>query len=364
MKIKISKQQIIEVLQKVQSIVSPRSTLPILSNILLRAEDKKLWLTATDLEVSVETSVEAEVEREGATTMPARRVFSIFKELAAQDIEIDVDEKHVASVTAGSSSFKLNGISDEEFPPMPKFQGETTYVIDQPVFREMLEKVSYAASTDETRYVLNGALLSFKDEKLTVVATDGRRLALVEQEVEFPKQSEADLILPTKTIQELIRTLGHEGEMSIKATENQISFEFGDMQIVSKLIDGTYPNFRQVIPAQCEERVTIERETLLSAVRLVSLLTTDQSNSVKMNFRKNKLEIATSSPDVGEAHENVPIKYTGKDVSVAFNPEFVMDPLKALDCDEIYFEMTDDLSPGVVKCDVPFIYVIMPMRVT
>lgn len=364
MKIKVSKQIIIEALQKVQSIVSPRATLPILSNLLFSVSDGKLWITATDLEVSVRTSVEAEVEKEGATTLPARRTFSLFRELSAADIEIEVDDKNVASIRAGSSFFKLNGISDEEFPPLPKFESESSYVLDQPVFREMLQKVSYAASTDETRYMLNGTLLSFKDEKLTLVATDGRRLALVEQEVEFPKDSEKDMILPTKTVQELIRTLKDEGELNIRATATQVAFEFADMVIVSKLIDDTYPNFRQVIPAQCEERVTIERESFMSAVKLVSILTTEQSNSVRLNFLNNKLEVTAQAQDVGEALETVPIKYTGKQVSVAYNPEFLLEPLKSLECDEVYFEMTDDMSPGVIKCDVPFLYVIMPMRVT
>lgn len=364
MKLKITKEAIIEGLQKVQSVVSPRTTLPILSNVLFKAEKKKLWLSATDLEVSVRTGVEAEVSKPGATTLHARRIFSIFRELPGAEIELETDDKDVTAIKSGSSFFKCIGISEEDFPPLPKFDGGKSYSLEQGIFKRMLEKICYAASTDETRYVLNGALLSFRDDKLTVVATDGRRLALVEQDVEFPKDGEAELILPSKTINELVRTLGDEGELKIEATDKQVAFEFGDMLVVSKLIEGTYPNFKQVIPAKSDQRIAVEREGLLAAVRRTALMTTDQSKSVKLTFGKNRLEIITETPELGEARETVPIKYSGKEISVAFNPEFLMDPLRVLESDEIFMEITDELSPGVIKTDVPFIYVLMPMRVS
>jgi len=364
MKIKIKKEAMIEGLQKVQSIVNPRTTLPILSNVLFKAENDRLWLSATDLEVSVRASVPAEVIKEGGSTLNARRAFSIFRELSAPEIEIDIDDKDTATIKSGSSFFKLIGISEDDFPPIPKFDGGRVYSMERGVFRAMLEKTHYAASSDETRQVLNGALMSFRDDKLTVVATDGRRLALVEQEIEFPKGSEGDLIIPTKTIGELIRTLGDEGNLKILATDKQVAFEFGDILIVSRLIDGTYPNFRQVIPAQSDQRIPVERESLLIAVRRAALMTTDQSKSVKMLFMKNKLEVVTETPDVGEARETLPIKYSGKDIVVAFNPEFLVEPLRNLESDEIFMEITDELSPGVIKSDVPFLYVLMPMRVS
>ena len=151
--------------------------------------------------------------------------------------------------------------------------------------------------------------------------------------------------------------------MKIQATKTQVAFEFGDVLLISKLIEGTYPNFKQVIPSQCDERVTIERESLLTAVKRVALLTSEKSNSVKLTFGKNKLQITATTPDVGEAHESMPIKYTGKEISVAFNPEFLMDPLRNVSSDEVFFELTDALSPGVIKCDMPFVYVLMPMKI-
>jgi DNA polymerase-3 subunit beta len=206
--------------------------------------------------------------------------------------------------------------------------------------------------------------MSFRDNKLTVVSTDGRRLALVEQEIDIPEEAELDIVVPTKTINELIKTLDDEEECSIKTSSTQVAFEFGNIFIISKLIDGTYPNYRQVIPSQCEERIAIDREMLQSAIRRVSLMLDDQAASVKVKITENRIELLTSSPEVGEARESVPVKYSGKDITIAFNPAFMLAPLKHLDSDEIYLELSDELSPGVIKSNVPFLYVIMPIRVS
>lgn len=363
MKLSVSKSILLEGLQRVQNVVSIRSTLPILSNVLLTVEDQRLSLTTTDLEVSVRSSVECKGEENGSTTLPVRRLASIIRELPNDDIRLEVDEKDVATIQCGSSFFKIVGLTNEEFPPVNKPEGNSTYHLNQGTFREMLRKTCYAASTDETRHVLNGILLSFKDEKLTMVATDGRRLALIEQEVDFPKEAERDVILPTKAVSELVHTLGSDGDLKVFAGDNQIAFEFGEIFVSSKLIEGTYPNFRQVIPAQCEERVAIERESLLTSLKRVAILTTDKANATKLTFKDNQLVVATSTPDVGEARESIPIKYSGKEITVAFNPEYMMDPLRTLNNDEVYMELIDELSPGVLKCDMPFLYVLMPMRI-
>ncbi len=364
MKLIIEKSVLLEALQNVQSIVGQRSTLPILSNVLLKAEGERISLTTTDMEVCVKTSAPADISEAGGTTLPARRFFSICRELPDGRVEIEVDAKDVATIRCGPSFFKLVGLSEEEFPPLPEFEESSVYTIDQNIFKQMLQKVIYASSSDETRYILNGALLSFKDEKLTAVATDGRRLALVEQEVEFSEEAQVDLVVPSKTINELIKTLGEEGILRIRVSDTQVAFDFDQILIISKLIEGTYPNFKQVIPAQCEERVAIDRETLLLAARRVALLTDDQTASVRLTFGKNKLELVTNSPEIGEARETIPVKYEGKEISIAFNPGFLIAPLRHLDSDEIFFELSDELSPGVIKTNVPFLYVLMPIRVT
>jgi DNA polymerase-3 subunit beta len=363
MKLSIAKDVLLQALQKVQNVVGVRSTLPVLSNVLISADKTGVTLSTTDLEVSMRCTAEATVQKTGSTTLPVRRLSGIVRELPETDISIEVSEDNVAALECNSSYFKIIGIASEEFPPMPKPEGKRVFEIDQGAFREMLRKTSYSASTDETRFMLNGVLLSFRGGKITMVATDGRRLALVEHEVEFPKESEVDAILPSKTVNELIHTLQDEGPLRITVSENQAMFEFGDSLLCSKLIDGTYPNFRQVIPTQCEERIAVEREGLLNALKRVSLVTTDKSNATKYSFAKNRLTITTVTPDVGEARETLPVKYAGKEKKVAFNPEFVMDALRNLGNDEIYFELTDEISPGVIKCDIPFLYVLMPMRV-
>ncbi len=365
MKLVVNKDVILSGLQKVQSIVGNRTTLPVLYNILLKAEKDSLSLSATDLEVSVRTSVEAKVTRSGGTTLPARRIFSIFRELPMSEIEIDVDDKDMATIRCGASVFKIIGISEDEFPPLPKFQGGKTFTISQKTFKQMLASTQYAASADESRYILNGVLMSFKSDKLTIVATDGRRMAMYEQELEFPKESEGDWVVPSKAVNELMKTLSDDDKATIKIqfTENQAAFEFGSMLIVTKLLEGTYPNFRQVIPTQSDERITMEREALLETVNRVSLLVSDKSNSVTLSFGKNKLTVSAVAPEVGEATETMPVKYNGKEITVSFNPDFLIDPLKGLNAEEVSFELSDELSPGVIRPNYPFLYVIMPMRV-
>lgn len=363
MKLVVQRDILLEGLQRVQSIVVPKSTLPILANVLFKAEGDSLWLTTTDLEVSVRARVEAKVKTPGSITVPARRAYNLFRELSSDSVDIEVDDDERMKITAGPSDVKLVGLPGDDFPPLPQFDGGKAYTMDQGVFRDMLKKVYYASSSDESRYILNGCHLEFKDNTLTTVATDGRRLALVEQDLDFSKQNEGVYTVPNKTVNELVRTLKEEGPLTIHGTENQIAFNFSDMVVISKLIEGTFPAFRQVIPADCKERVTVEREGLVNAIRRAALLTTEQSNSVKMVFHNNQLEVMAQTSDVGESSEKIPVKYNGDKISISFNPDYVSEPLRSLTADEIYFELTDDLSPGVVKSDIPFLYVLMPMRI-
>ena len=364
MKFSVSKDHLLAGLQTVQNVVSTRTTLPILSNVLLRADEGELRLTTTDLDVGVSGSIEAQVEKAGATTLPARRLATIVRELPAADVLVEVDSKNVASIRCGQSFFKILGLPEEEFPPLPKFEDAKVFTLKQKDLRDSLKKTSYAISTDETRYVLNGILFSFKENKLTMVATDGRRLALVDIEVEFPRSQEVELIVPTKCVTELGRLLGEEGEVKMSVGDNQVAFEVGATLLVSKLIEGNYPNYRQVIPGEAKERVTLEREQFLNAVHRVSLLASEKSNSVKLIFSKNNIDITANTPDVGEARESLPATYKGREFSIAFNPDFLMAPLRNLPNDEVYLDLIDEMSPGVIKIQSPFLYVLMPMRIS
>ena len=363
MKFQIDRDAFLEALQQVQHVVSTRTTLPILSNVLIEAQGDELQLTTTDLDVGVSGCAKANVEQEGSTTLPVRRLVNIIRELPSNDVSVEVDSDNVASIRSGPSFFKIIGLDRAEFPPPPDFGEAREFTLSQKALKQSLRKTGYAISTDETRYVVNGIFCSFKNGSLTMVATDGRRLAMVETEVEFPQANEIDIIVPTKAVNELQRLLGDEGDVKMSVTESQLSFELNRNVLFSKLIEGNYPNFKQVIPGEATERVTLEREVLLSAVHRVGLLASDKSNSVKLMFEKDQLHITANSPEIGEAKESLAVNYKGKDIAIAFNPDFLMAPLRNLDEDEIYFDLIDDMSPGVLKIDEPFIYVLMPMRV-
>src|SRR3954468_21473785 len=369
MNLTISKEQIINGLQAVQNVVSTRTTLPILSNVLLRAEGDRLELTATDLDVTVSCSVEASVKKPGTTTVPVKKLFGIIRELNNPEIELEVDDKNTCSVRSGASFYKINGLGADEFPPPPRFKEDKKVILPQETVRGMMRKTSFAISTDESRYVLNGIFISLKDHKMTMVATDGRRLALVDEEVDVSEASQGEFIVPAKAVNELNRLLQEKGEVEIRYTDNQASFTLKDEQgssvlIVTKLIEGNYPNYRHVIPAETKERIPLVREEFLHALRRAEIMTSEKSNSVKMSFGKNKLEITANSPEVGEAKESLAVNYKGKEMAIAFNPKYMIAPLNACPNAEVFIELGGELSPGVLKINGPFLYVVMPMRLS
>jgi DNA polymerase III subunit beta len=369
MNLSITKEQILNGLQAVQNVVSTRTTLPILSNVLMRAEGNRLELTATDLDVTVTCSVEATVRKAGASTVPVKKIFGITRELSGGEIEIEVDEKNVCSVRSGASFYKIHGLSAEEFPPLPKFKDDKKVALPQETVKSMMRKTSYAISTDEARYVLNGVFISLKDHKMTMVATDGRRLALVDEEVDVAEKAQGEFIVPAKAVNELNRLLQDKGEVEIRYAENQAAFTLKDEKgssilIVTKLIEGNYPNYRQVIPAETKERIPLVREEFLHALRRAEIMTSEKANSVKLTFGKNNLAITANSPEVGEARESIAVNYKGKELAIAFNPKYMIDPLNALTNDEVFIELIDELSPGVLKINGPFLYVVMPMRLS
>lgn len=369
MKLSINKEQLINGLQAVQNVVGSRTTLPILSNVLLDASEGRLSLTATDLDVTIACAVNAEVGKSGAATLPVKKIYGLVRELPPGEIELEVDERNLCVIRAGGCLYKLNGLAAEEFPPITKFDQRKKIVLPQERVRTMLKRTCFAVSTDESRYVLNGIFFSLRDHKFTMVATDGRRLALAEEEVDIPQECQAEFIVPTKAINELTRLMQPTGQVEIAFTENHVSVNLSDesgftIHLISKLVEGNYPNFRQVIPNAAGERVALVREEFLQALRRAEIMTSEKSNSVKLAFTKNSLAITANTPEVGEARENLAINYKGSDIAIAFNPIYLMDPLKALEADEVYLELNDELSPGVLKINGPFLYVIMPMRMS
>ena len=373
MKFKINQDHFSNGLQQVLNVVASRSTMPILNNVLIEAEEEHISLTTTNLDLGIRCRIKADVSDTGSITLPVRKLATIVKELPVNEVFLETNKTNQAKITSGGSLFKIMGIGSEEFPPLPTFENRKVFELAQDEIVNMLKSVSYAQSTDENRYILNGVYFNFADEKLTLVATDGRRLGLTGLELEVSEENAGSLILPAKTVAELERLMGKGEKVNIAFNDRQAAFEIGldkasdsglvdHLYLVSKIVEGNYPNYRQVIPKETEHRVKIERELMLECVHRAALVTSDKSNSVKIKISKNLLEISGQSTEYGESHESMAIAYDGPEVQVAFNPQFLMEPLKALTKDEVFFEFKDELSPGLFKTLDNFICVIMPLR--
>ena len=373
MKFKINQDHSSNGLQQVLNVVATRSTMPILSNVLIEAEEGHISLTTTNLDLGIRCRIKADVSETGSTTLPVRKLATIVRELPVNEVFIETSKNNQAKITSGGSLFKIMGLGSEEFPPLPNFENRKVFELSQEEIVNMLKSVSYAQSTDENRYILNGVYFNFTDEKLTMVATDGRRLGLTALDLNISEENAGSLILPAKTVGELERLIGKGEKVKIAFNDRQAAFEVdidesGDtglvdhLYLVSKIVEGNYPNYRQVIPKETEHRVKIERELMLECVNRAALVTSDKNNSIKLKVSKNLLEITGQSTEYGESHESMAIAYDGPEVQVAFNPQFLMEPLKALTKDEVFFEFKDELSPGLFKTLDNFICVIMPLR--
>ena len=374
MKFKINRDHFANGLAQVLNVVGSKATMPILSNVLIEAEKDQISLSTTNLDLGIRCKIKAEVKETGSVTLPVKRLATIVRELPSVDVTFDGAPNHQVKLTSGGSTFKIMGIGKEEFPPLPEFGDEKAYTLEQSELIGMLRSVSYAQSTDETRYILNGVYFNFRDEKLTLVATDGRRLALIAKEMEVPAASAGAIILPAKTVSELNRLLDKGSKVKINFNERRAAFQIAtdkdtsglidNVYLYSKVVEGSYPNYQQVVPKETHQRIKLERELLLQCVHRAQLVCSEKSNSVKIKITSNLLEIFAASSDFGEAHESMAIGYSGPDLQVAFNPAFLMDPLKALTKDEVFFEVKDEVSPGVFKTLESFICVIMPVRLS
>lgn len=366
MKLVVAKEALLEGLQRAQSVVSARPALPVLSNALLEASEGELSITATDQSTTIQCRIPAAVEAPGATTLPARRLAAIARELCSGDVAIETDSGNTSTIRCMSSLFRMFGLPKEEFPELFEIKDAVRVSMEQPVLFEGLKCTSYAISTDESRYTLNGILFSLKNKRLTLVATDGRRLALYEVEVQSPyDQQELEFIVPTKTVSELQRLLREGGKLTLSIAKNVVAFHLGTVFLISKLIEGKYPNYRQVIPSGTSERIKLEREIFLSAVKRVSLLSLSKASSVCLALTKNKMDITAVTPEIGEAKESLSIVYRGKDFSIAFNPEFLVDPLRNISDEQVDLEFFNGMGPSVLRAmsRETFLYVLMPMRI-
>ena len=366
MKFKLHQSNLLEALNAVQGVVGTRVTLPVLSNVLISAAGESLTFTTTDFTITKRFTCKAEVIEPGAVTLPVKRLTSIVRELSDQIVEIASDPKQEDAVrmTCGSYRSKITGIAAKEFPKIPTAEDGIAFKLDEGVLKEMLRKTSYAAATDDAaRPVLTGLLLSFAEGRLTCVATDGRRLALSWAEVEFPPENARDVVLSPRTVAELLRSLGDKGDLKVTLKDTQIIFEFGALFFSSKLLNGVYPNYKQVVFSDCDNKIRVNRDELISVLRRINVSTTPTTNAMRLTFENNLLTVAVTAPDVDEATDTVTIKYDGPSLTTIFNPEYVLEPLRNLTSDDVTIELNNASSPGLIKDDTTFLYVIMPLRV-
>lgn len=362
MKLTVTRADFLQALHTVLPAIASRSTLPVLSNVLLEGRAQTLTLTGSDMKLTIRAAVPAVISKEGSITLDAKRLLPIVREMPGQEVQIECDERQSAILVSDTVRFRLNGISSEDFPITPKLDGAVSCTLDRRALRGMLQRTVYATSKDLSREVLSGVLIEISESRVTTVATDGRRLALVEQEI-TDGHREASLIVPARTATEMINILDGDGSVLLMAAGKQMALDCGNVMLFSSQIEGKFPNYRQVVPKRTGTRVTLNRESFLNALRRVSLVTSEAGNSVQLRFSEGQMEVFCESVDIGEAREILTVKYSGSPMTIPFNPDFLMDPLKTLVSDEVYFEISDVDTPGVLKADEAFLYVVMPLRV-
>ncbi len=351
-------------LQMVQNIVEPRQTLPILANVLVEADAETVRLTATDLEVGARVSVPAKVASRGAITVSARKLAEIVKELPAAAVALKVTDNASVSLRCGGVTYKLVGLSPDDFPPVVPASPESWVGLEAKTLREMLSQTSFAVSHDETRYALNGVLFALQGKELQMVATDGHRLALAKRSLGRGVGGVTGIV-PRKAVTEIMRVLGTGEDVQIAITENQFVLQMPNFVMTARLIEGQFPNWDAVVPKSHPKRLAISRGALTSALRRVSVMAEERNKPVKFTLVPASLRLSASSQELGEAEEIIDVDYSGEEMVIGFNSRYVLDAVSALDKDQVVIELKDALSPGVIKSleDDGYLCVIMPMRI-
>lgn len=365
MNVKCPKTKLLRGIHTVQNVVAGRTTLPVLSNILLEADKKGLRLAATDLNITMLASVECEVSAAGAAAVHAKRIGDIVRELPDGDVEMEVDKDWSVTISSSTSVFKLRGIPKDDFPAVAQPAGGAQIELPSSMLSEMIRKTVFAASHDESRHVLNGLYVKVGDGMITMVATDGRRLTLYSRPAEVEGEVR-EMIIPAKAILELSRVLSDEGTVGLSLMDNQVGFTIDGVYMSCRLIEGTFPNYEQVLPKSNDKVVTLDKAELAQAVRRMSLVTDEKSNSVKFEVSPKQMILTAGAADVGEGREQIGLAYDGDPVTIAFNPTFLLDFLKNEEADEVTMELGDSVSPGLFRPAEggagEYMYVVMPIK--
>ncbi|MEP6915418.1 MAG: DNA polymerase III subunit beta [Acidobacteriota bacterium] len=371
MELVVRKTDLLRELQLFQGIVERKNTIPILANVLIEADGDHVRLLATDLEVGLRSRCPASVTKGGSLTLPAKKLYEIVKALPETDVRIEEDKNGV-KVAADRFDSRMQTLPREDFPTLPDGTGVYTATLPRDVLKQMIAKTQFAITGEDTRYFLNGALFIQSAESMSLVSTDGHRLALIN----VPRSStgpkgkpdEERVILPRKTLLELGRLLTEgEGDVEYERGENHLFFKVGERLLISRTIDGQFPAFERVIPKGNDKRVEFDRDRLTSAVKRVALLSNERSRAVKFLMDGGKVEIASSSPEFGEAKEVLMVEYSAAPVTICFNAQYVLDFLSVVETDSVALEFKDEMSQAVMKPigadGYDYTYVIMPMRV-
>jgi DNA polymerase-3 subunit beta len=377
MELVVRKTDLLRELQLFQGIVERKNTIPILANVLLDANGTEVKMLATDLEVGLRSKCPATVSKSGSLTLPAKKLYEIVKALPETDVRIEEDKGGV-KVAADRFDSRMQTLPREDFPTLPDASGAVSAQLPREAMRQMIAKTQFAITGEDTRYFLNGALFLLRGESLGLVSTDGHRLAHITVAREAAKGGKSSkgadgdenrVILPRKTLLELGRLLaeGGEGDIQYERGENHLFFTVGDRLLISRMIDGQFPAFERVIPKNNDKHVEFDRDRLTSAVKRVALLSNERSRAVKFQIDKGKVEIASSSPEFGEAKEILMVDYAAAPVTICFNAQYVLDFLGVVETDAVSLDFKDEMSQAVLKPvsgeGYEYTYVIMPMRI-
>jgi DNA polymerase-3 subunit beta len=365
MKLTCTKDELAEKLQVAGRGVSTRTTVQILAGILLRAEGGRLSLSATDMEISLRVALEAQVEDEGSVVVPGRLLVDIVRLLPAGEVTISHRaEEGVVELTCGSASYRLNTYAAEDFPRLPEIEDESAFTVDKEAFVDTIARVGRSASRDESRPVLTGVLVRFEGDKLVMAATDSYRLSVKETSLSDSPGREIEAIVPARALAELARIAqgGESGTIQVGVQENQVVFGVADVWLTARRIDGQFPNYKQLLPETFEAEVTMPREEFLDVVRRTSVLA-QRKSPLRLRFEDGELTVSAQTQDVGEAHESLPISYSGEAIEIGFNADFLRDGLESVNDESVRLKLISPLRPGLIHGESDdFLYLIMPIR--
>ena len=366
MEIRVKRSELLNELMPMQGIVERRTTIPVLSHILLRGDDNQLNLAATDLDVSLTTACKAEIDGSGGIAVQARKFIEIIRAVVGEEIQLLLEDDKRLKIVAGNSRFKINGLSPEDFPTLPDVTSESGTLIPFAQLKAMIGKVIFAVSSEESRFQLNGALLHLKDGGLEIVATDGHRLALIENDLDGSQEGEGVLV-PRKALQEILRFEGEE-TVNFRRGEHHLSFQLGQRELICRILEGTFPDYERVISKDNDKKAVFDRKNLSEAVQRVALLTGDRARAVSLQIEDNKLLISAANPDLGEAAEELECEYEGtSEIRMGINPDYMVQFLSAVGTDKVFFELKDENTQcvgfPVEGQDKRYLCVIMPMRI-